>query len=103
MNAAFVNDGRWVAFCSTPDCHSAERLWPAGMIHATSTGIAYGITAAGMLHCGNCGMTSQVDFPDNRDKIDAVLARRPVPQTRNWLPGETVKDLERENKQHGVD
>ena len=93
----FVNDGRWVAFCATTDCHNAERLWPDGLIRHRENGHDYGITLAGVLHCGNCGLTTQVEFPENMEAIDAVLEQRPVPQTRNWRPGETIAELKREN------
>jgi hypothetical protein len=97
----FMNDGRWVAFCDTPDCDSAERLWPDGEIRFKD-GHKYGITLQGVLHCGNCGLTSQVDFPEKMGEVEAVLAQRPVPQTRNWRPGESVADLKRENLMCGV-
>ncbi len=98
----FVNDGRWVALCPTPDCDSAERLWPNGEIGQLEGGHTYGITLQGVLHCGNCGLTSQVEIPENMGEIEKVLARRPVPQTRNWRPGETITDLKRENLMRGV-
>ena len=98
----FMNDGRWVAFCPTPDCDGAERLWPEGEIRRRVDDHNYGITLEGGFHCGNCGLTSQVEFPDDMEEIEVVLARRPVPQTRNWRPGETVADLKRENMMQGV-
>ncbi len=98
----FMNDGRWVAVCATVDCSGAERLWPGGEIRQRNDGHDYGITLGGVLHCGNCGLTSQVDVPDNMAEVEAVLAQRPVSQTRNWLPGETIRDLKAENLLHGV-
>ena len=98
----FMNDGRWVADCATVDCSGAERLWPDGEIRHRDDGHDYGITLAGVLHCGNCGLTTQVEFPENMEEIEAVLDQRPVPQTRNWHPGESVDDLKRENMMQGV-
>lgn len=37
-----------------------------------------------------------------RAEIDAVLAKRDDPHTRNWMPGETVADLKVENVTRGV-
>ncbi len=98
----FMNDGRWVAFCDTPDCDSAERLWPDGEIQTPGGDHKYGITLQGVLHCGNCGLTTQVEFSDDMKEIEAVTTRRPVPQTRNWRPGETVAELKRDNLIRGV-
>jgi hypothetical protein len=39
---------------------------------------------------------------DERQAIEAALRVRPDPTTRNWLPGETVADLLRENAEHDV-
>lgn len=60
--------------------------------------------------CPNClnlaygGKARLVIFPDEktRREIESVLSLRPVPDTRNWLPGETIQDLKDENALHGV-
>ena len=98
----FMNDGRWVAFCTTVDCDGAEQLRSNGEISQRNDGHDYGITLDGVLHCGNCGLTTQVEFPKNMEEIEAVLTQRPVPQTRNWRSDETVADLKRENLMRGV-
>lgn len=41
-------------------------------------------------------------WPPNVDDIAFVLSLRPVPETRNWAPGETLHDLLEENFRHGV-
>ena len=85
MTRAYVNHGRWVAECDTPYCAGAEAARGARII------------------CDNCGQPSTVTYPRHRARIDEVLAQRLVPQTRNWVPGETVRDLLEENKAYGVD
>lgn len=114
MSTAFHNHGRWVAYCDADGCSGAERLWPDGKIQTAKKPngevvldergepVRYGVTRAGEMVCGNCGHTSQVRFPSDGDEIEAVLKRRPVPETRNWEPGETVSDLKAENLSHGV-
>lgn len=58
--------------------------------------------------CPDCAMQGNdykpltVVFPANRAEIERVLLKRPDPETRNWLVGETVADLERENREHGI-
>jgi hypothetical protein len=44
-----------------------------------------------------------VAFPDERGRIDKLLARRPVPETRNWTPSELIDLLAEENAAHGLD
>ncbi len=100
MNA-YLNHGRWVAHCDTPSCTGAESVWPDGQLRTAADGRKCGISH-GVLHCANCGLTSQVVFPDNSHDIMRVLARRPVPETRNWYPGETVEELAVENTTFGV-
>ena len=41
-------------------------------------------------------------WPDARVEIEALLVKRDDPNTRNWLIGETVDDLARENAERGV-
>lgn len=93
---AYVNHGRWIAEC--PDCAGAQlvselerRFW--------------------CLNCGNAAVNfawRHVRMPQKRTAIEAELVIRPAARseraiTRNWLPGETVEDLQRENVEHGVD
>ena len=61
----------------------------------------YGIDGDLMV-CGSCGQKSRVLWPDDREGIESVLSHRPIPESRNWLPGETVDDLKRENIEHGL-
>lgn len=87
--AAFVQDSSWVVGC--PDC--SEHI----------------VAQVGEpLFCPNCcnvqnaGAPRPVIFPPNRGAIEAALLRRPVPATRNWLPGEPVEQLRAENAAHGL-
>ena len=82
---AYVNHGRWVADCSVPHCPEAHQVKPGD----------------GFL-CRNCGGEDIPVFPEFRSEIDQLLAMRPVPETRNWWPGETVSDLIAENQAHGL-
>ncbi|KKL51323.1 hypothetical protein LCGC14_2296620, partial [marine sediment metagenome] len=79
----YVNHGRWVVDCPTEYCGGAS-------------------IAETVFVCDNCKRVTKVVWPDNRTDIDRVLNVRPVPQTRNWIPGETVDDLERENVSYGL-
>lgn len=70
--------------------------------------------------CPNClnglngGLARPVEFPRNIREIESILLRRAIPDTRNWypdyaarnpsggwLPGETIRDLVREQVEHG--
>ena len=78
----FVNHGRWIVNCSTKYCDGARLAVDAAK------------------PCSNCGCVTAATFPADKQLIDAALARRIVPDTRNWLPGETVNDLVAENETH---
>lgn len=87
---AFVNHNRWLAAC--PDCGSAVYVWR-------------GYPTMVCLECWNAGMGGRwrrVEWPGDLGAIEAALARRPIPQTRNWHPPESVDDLWRENQEHGL-
>ena len=82
MNA-YVNHGRWVMDCPTPYCNEAHHAEPGQPVT-----------------CQGCSQTYTPRFPPDAALIDAVLSRRVVVETRNWLPGETVQRLESENAEH---
>lgn len=82
---ARVNWGRWIVDCTT--CTSALALPPG--------------TEA--MQCWDCGaIVPLIVWPPDVASIEAVLAYRPDPNTRNWEPGETVTDLIAENAVHGI-
>ena len=96
---AYVNHGRWIADCVRPYCANAEMV----------------TRGQGQMRCSNCHLGQVVQWPADATPISQVLARRPVPQTRNWAPpghrqafasgfpeGQTVAELVDENVEHGV-
>lgn len=87
---AEVHRGMWIARCPQPYCDNAVAL-PLG---------------APMMRCHGdrdcCERESPVMWPRDPVAIATVLAARPVPKTRNWLPHETIHDLLDENAQHGL-
>jgi hypothetical protein len=96
---AYLNHGRWVAHCPRPGCTNAEGF---GRIDGGPVG---GLTA-GCFECradfGGCGLICGVVWPPEIAYIEQLVMCRPAPVTRNWLPGETLHDLLRENLLHGL-
>ena len=86
---AYVNHGRWCVDCPFPGCHSSQ--------YASRTDHRFFC-----VHCGR-GWVS-VTWPDDLTTaaIEAALGIRPESTIRNWKPGETVADLDAENKANGV-
>ena len=84
----YHNWGRWVADCPDVACSNAEEY-------------GRGLTDISFV-CSDCRRISTPIWPDDRDKITALLDARPVPSTRNWWPHETVADLTNENIEQGV-
>lgn len=79
-----VNHGRWLVRC--PYCPAANR--------ASRTDLRFFCC-----ECGNAdaaGRWLPVAWPPDAAGIEAALAGRPR-HLRNWFPGETVRDLAREN------
>lgn len=82
---ARVNHGRWIADCAA--CKSGMLTHPEWRLAC----------------CGECGaIYSRITFPVMASAIEHVLCRRPQRSTQNWFPTETVNDLLRENREHGV-
>jgi hypothetical protein len=90
----FVNWGRWVANCPAPDCSNAE--------HYGVDGGYPGGLGREVFRCSYCGLLCPVQWPPLTADIERLLVMRPVPATRNWLPGETLLDLMVENLRHGI-
>lgn len=78
--------GHWIADC--PRC-------------AYAVALRFG---SPVFDCRDCGLGVEVRWPSEtmRHGIERLLMLRPVPATRNWLPGETLHDLLVENVRHGV-
>jgi hypothetical protein len=87
---AEVHRGIWIARCPRPYCDNAVAL---------VLGTPF-MVCAGDRDC--CGLEAPVVWPNDPIAIAALLAMRPVPKTRNWLPHETIEDLIAENAQHDV-
>lgn len=85
-----VNHGRWVATC--PWCNSAQLAF----------------TEDRWFLCSDClnsacgGQSVEVKWPDDESEIEKILSLRPDVSTQNWVWGETVDGLIRENEEHGV-
>jgi len=89
--SAFINEGRWIAECPTGDGN-------AFVVSRNSDLFWCGI-------CGNrttAGSWIRVRFPPGKAAIERLLMHRPDERNRNWLPGETVANLARENRAHGL-
>lgn len=106
---AYVYNGEWVADCPRPGCGNVEFLY-----RPSRRGGPRDVVQS-VYQCSYCGMQADITWPDNQHAILAVLARRPLPNTRNWYPtdhpvavrfglphGQSIKDLEGENEEHGV-
>lgn len=86
---ARIDAGRWIVEC--PDCHDAQYTWPDD--------------PAVLFMCVTCfngragGLWRRVAFPPAalRERVEAVLLKRPVPTQRHWREGWTVKQLRTEN------
>ena len=84
---ARVDHGRWLADC--PLCNGAELVSPGKPFRCQSK---------------PCVAVAHVTWPTSatQARIEALLALRPDPATRNWRPRETLKALAAENAAHGL-
>lgn len=77
---AYINHGRWVVDCV---CNGAGFTSPEFKVSC----------------CFDCGrMYTSVIFPTQRKQIEEVLLSRKEKETRNWIPGESVKSLRTESE-----
>jgi hypothetical protein len=113
---AFVYCGDWVAECPMPSCGNVEHLFDRVNPKVPTSPR---IVPRGPFVCSYCGLQVEVEWPEPEliQGIMGVLMKRPVPHTRNWFPtdhplairmgvrehGQSIKDLERENREHGVE
>jgi hypothetical protein len=85
---AEVRQGQWLVSC--PYCPGAQ--------YASKTDHRF--------FCDECGNNgdgwSTVVWPDVADEIESIVGRRPDRNTRDWLVGETVEQLQDENDAHDV-
>jgi len=85
---AYINHGRWVVNC--PFCNNAEFYWGDGFFFCSECE-----------NRGNGGRLYLVSMPKERNRIEKLLAKRPI-ENQNWFPDEPISKLEEENKEHGV-
>ena len=94
---ANVNHGRWIVDCPSEGCGNAI---------VVSQREPYYI-------CTDCGSPENggrwycVIYPSDKAQVEVELLKRPedkplLAETRNWTPGESVADLRRGNRQHGI-
>ena len=86
-----ISGGAWVVKCPDPNCNGAGLAREDGLFYCVS---CYNVSV------GHKYLRST--FPPNRQEIEAELVRRPYMNRRNWLPSESVADLQAENLAHGV-
>ena len=95
---AEVNHGRWVWLC--PCRRGSEADPPLG------GGVVFVERPLGWCpRCANVesgGRWRVIRLPSERVELEALLALRPDPETRNWWPGETTADLAEQNAREGV-
>ena len=86
VNAYVDTGGRWLVNC--PWCSGAEYVNLDDL----------------RFFCCECrngsaeNLPVPVVIPDDREAIEAALLARPDPDSRRWLPGETVADLLAQNE-----
>tara|TARA_Y100000310_G_scaffold134170_1_gene133177 strand:- start:289 stop:618 length:330 start_codon:yes stop_codon:yes gene_type:complete len=94
---AYVNHGRWIAEC------------PSGCGHAlvVSEAEPVYICLSPTTMCPDPKVWHQVKFPWAKKIIERELLKRPAraplfATTRNWNRGETVRQLQAENRAQGI-
>jgi hypothetical protein len=83
---AMVNHGAWIVIC--PNCRGAEYAFENGYFFCCSC-----------KNSRNGHKYRNVIFPRDRAPIEALLIKRPL-DNRNWAPGESLAQLDYENKLH---
>ena len=86
---AYVNHGRWVADCPTQSCPGAVALLP---------GVAFLCDSCLNVDCGH--RYRPVAWPAHRGRIEEILIERMLLEEANWIPSETVDDLEADDALH---
>ena len=95
----FMAGGHWVARCPRQGCTNAEKY---GRCDDGTIGGLDGQRFYCRESHGGCGFTCGVTWPPNVSDIEKLVMPRPVPGTRNWVPGEDLHDLLKENIEHGL-
>lgn len=84
----WVNDGRWIIQCP---CGGAQNAY-AGQRR---------FFCVDCLNEAHGGAWVKVHWPKDHSAIDEVLAPRPI-GNQHWVPGETVRDLQADNRSRGL-
>jgi len=93
----YMNHGRWVADCPSPNCSAAEKVLPWQAVAVCNCQ-----DRDFCQHSIPCATVIALDWPSDCGRIEAAVASRPL-LNRNWYPWESVEGLEKENAAHGVD
>lgn len=91
-----ANHGRWIVDCPSATCAGA--LLFRGELTMRCDCRDDSVCD----HEAVCGELIAVHIPDDVSEIDRLLELRPAKANRNWTPGETLRDLKRENVLNGV-
>jgi hypothetical protein len=87
---AWVSGGRWIVMCPCGGAQLAARD-------------DHRFFCVDCLNAQVGGQWRTVSWPADAAAIETALLRRPAPETRTWLPTETLADLLAENAEHGLD
>jgi len=88
---AVINAGRWLVQCPFPGCNGAQ--------YASLTDQRFWC-----IDCQNQAVSQkwvEVKWPENTDALELALSNRPK-SAQNWLPGESIEDLARQDKEQRV-
>jgi len=98
----YVNHGRWVVDCPNPDCFHAYRALGRGGRQIAKIrcrgGAGRVLGRPHLRHKRGCGLAFELEWPDDKQDIEQILALRPAKANRNWRPPETVATLISENE-----
>lgn len=91
---AYVNEARWIADCPDKRCNAAQVVTPDDprFLCAVCSNLA------------NHRRWYRVVFPspEERAEIEALIGQRPHVENVNWTPDESVEDVRRLNREHGI-
>jgi len=92
LAVAYISEGRWVADCPM-GCGGAIIVTPSDPVFLC-------------MECGSGWHTVVFPSVSRRRLIEKALLKRPlsglIPKSRNWLPGETVGQLNDQNRENGI-
>lgn len=92
FTVAFVDGSRWIAKC--PFCAGAE------VVNFTTK--MFFCCSCRNQQVGHACIRVKLPVKGMREKVEGALLKRPDWMMRAWFPQETIADLEKQNKAHGV-